>query len=122
MKKIKEFEKLINRLVKSTPNQKHVNLLKSLPIPDSIIALNIYLKRIRSQTEKTTLTIESAIPLAPGEISTLTTALKARHYITRVETKVNPLIYGGLRVKIGDRVYDSSVAERILQITDEIRG
>lgn len=131
MKKIKEYEKLIDKLVRATVKKglvdekkviSHVKSLKTLPRLQGIMALEIYLRKIRLEKQKTTLTIESAIPLSSSEIKNLTVALKSKHLITSVESVINPLIYGGLRIKIGDVIYDNSVAERILQVSEEIKS
>lgn len=100
----------------------HVKSLKKLPVPDSVIALSEYLRRIKFELNKTTLEIETSIPLAGNQIKQITDAVKVDHQISTVKSTINPSLLGGLRVKIGDVVYDDSVARRILQLGEEIRS
>lgn len=130
MKINKHLSKVIDNLIETTFTERqelnqvlieeHIQTLKSLPMPDSIFALGEYLRRIKSELAKTTLEIESSIPLAQNQVRQITEALKADHPITAVKTVINPSILGGLRVRIGDVVYDDSVSRRILQLGEEI--
>lgn len=130
MKINKQLNKMIDNLLKTTfeddgrLNQAlvegHVNTLKSLPIPDSVFALGEYLRRVKYELARTTLEIEAAVPLTPAQVKCITEAIKADHYVSAVKTIINTSILGGLRVKIGDVVYDDSVARRILQLGEDI--
>lgn len=131
MKKNKQLSKIVDTLIKTTFNgegnlnvqvvEKSVKTLKSLPVPDSIISLGEYLRRIKSELEKTTLDIETAIPLSPAQIRQITDAVRVDHQVSTVKSTINTSLLGGLRVKIGDVVYDDSIARRILQLGEEIR-
>lgn len=132
IKKNKQLEKRVDQFMKDTfskngeiDSQKvkvYVKSLKALPIPDSILALALYLRRIKTESEKTTLEIETAIPLSLSQMGQIAQALKAEHEIRSVKSKINPSLLGGLRVKIGDVVYDDSVSRRILQLGESIQG
>lgn len=132
MKSNKQFTKIIDNLMETAFKkdgnldqkqvESHVKALKSLPIPDSIIALSEYLRRIKFELNKTTLEIETSIPLSQSQIKQITDAVKVDHQISAVKSTINPSILGGLRVKIGDVVYDDSIARRILQLGEEIRS
>ena len=100
--------------------ERHVKALKTLPTPQSIVALSEYTRRIRTELQKTTLEIETAIPLSSGQIHQITQVLKAEHKISAVKSIVNPSILGGIKVKIGDVVYDDSVSRKILQLGENI--
>lgn len=102
--------------------RKHVKALKSLPIPHSIIGLGQYLRRLKIELTKTTAEIESAIPLTSTQVSHITKAIRADHHVSNVKTIINPNILGGLKVTIGDMVYDDSVSRRILQLGEEIKS
>ena len=132
MKTNKQLAKTIDDLMKTAFTsdgaldqkqvENHVKALKNLPTPDSIIALSAYLRRIKFELNKTTLEIETSIPLSQSQIKQITDAIKADHQISAVKSTINPSILGGLRVKIGDVVYDDSIARRILQLGEEIRS
>ncbi|MDO8619016.1 MAG: F0F1 ATP synthase subunit delta [Candidatus Daviesbacteria bacterium] len=101
--------------------KKHVKTLKSLPIPQSIMGLSEYMRRLKLELAKTTVEIESATPLSQNQISHITRALKSDHSVSAVRSIVNPDLLGGLKIKIGDSVYDDSVSSRILQLGEAIR-
>ncbi len=102
--------------------RKHIKTLKSLPIPHSILGLSEYLRRLKTELSKTTVEIESAIPLSSSQVNQITKAIRADHFVSHVKTTINPAILGGLKVTIGDSVYDDSVSRRILQLGEEIKS
>ncbi|ASS73853.1 hypothetical protein CIG75_01930 [Tumebacillus algifaecis] len=57
--------------------------------------------------------VESAVPLSESELNTLKTKLGADGQQVEFTTKVNPELIGGLRVRIGDRVFDYSVTSQL---------
>mgnify|MGYP001304150499 CR=1 FL=1 len=61
--------------------------------------------------------IESAFPLADGEVTELLAAL-AKRFGTRLRpnVQVNPALIGGVRIAVGDQVLDSSVRARLNQM------
>lgn len=131
MKTSKQVNKIIDQFMKDsfkddghmeiTSVNKNVATLKSLPIPDSIMALSEYMKRIKSELQRTTLVIESTFQLASNDIRTIITAIKSDHQVNNIRTIINPFLLGGLKVTIGDVVYDDSVSQKILQLGETIR-
>lgn len=132
MKSNKQLSKVIDSLMKTAfksdgnLDQKQVETqvkaLKTLPVPDCIIVLSEYLRRIKFELNKTTLEIETSIPLSQSQTKQITDAVKVDHQISAIKSTINPSLLGGVRVKIGDVVYDDSVARRILQLGEEIRS
>jgi F-type H+-transporting ATPase subunit delta len=61
--------------------------------------------------------IETAFPLADGEVNDLLAAL-AKRFGTRLRAnvQVNPALIGGVRVAVGDQVLDNSVRARLNQM------
>jgi len=61
--------------------------------------------------------IETAFPLADGEVNELLAAL-AKRFGTRLRpnVQVNPELIGGVRIAVGDQVLDSSVRARLNQM------
>jgi F-type H+-transporting ATPase subunit delta len=61
--------------------------------------------------------IETAFPLADGEVDELLAAL-AKRFGTRLRPTVreNPALIGGVRIAVGDQVLDSSVRARLNQM------
>lgn len=58
-------------------------------------------------------TVESATPLSDEEISTLKNTLGANGKQIDVKATVNPALIGGAKVRVGDRVFDYTVAAQL---------
>lgn len=130
MKINKQIQKIVNQLMKTSFKNgdvieskimENVKTLKTLPMPDSVMALSEYLRRVKSEVQRSTLVIESTIPVSSLDLKQITEAMKADYHISHVQAVINPSLIGGLRIKIGDVVFDDSVANKILQLREEIR-
>lgn len=129
--KNKQITKLVDQLMKTSFKEdgevmsdkinEHVKTLKDLPIPQSIMALSEYMRRIKSEVQKSTLTIESVVPLLPVEVKSIVSAIKADHQVNDIQSIINPSLLGGIKVRIGDVIYDDSITNKILQLGEEIR-
>lgn len=116
--------KLINNLFKvsflnNKLNQKkvlaNVKLLKKLPKDKAIFAISQYLKRIKIEIEKHTLVVESSVPLDSQQKKMITSQFKENN-LYAINYTLNPVLLGGLRVRIGDNVFDDSIQSRIEQV------
>ncbi len=126
----KSVTRIVDRLMKTTFKsdgylnltvvEKNTNTLKMLPISVSIYALTEYLSRIKAEQSKTILEIESAVTVPPADLKKIVGALKTDYKISAVKTTLNPILLGGLKIKIGDNVFDDSVGRKILQLGEEI--
>ena len=61
--------------------------------------------------------ITSALPLTPAEQESVRKIVGA----SNVQFKVDPTILGGLIVRVGDRVVDDSVANRMSALQESLR-
>jgi len=61
--------------------------------------------------------VTSALPLTPAEQESVRKIVGA----TNVQFKVDPTILGGLVVRVGDRVVDDSVANRMSALQESLR-
>src|SRR3954469_19359964 len=76
--------------------------------------LKEYQRLIRLEIEKHHAVIESAAKLDDSTKKQLVSNLKAKYgKDTTTEFKISPELLGGVRVKIGSDVFDSSVRERL---------
>ncbi len=126
----KSVIRMIDRLMKTTFKsdgylnslavEKNAKALKILPVSVSIYALTEYLRRIRMEQDKTVLEIESAVTVPPADLKKIVGAFKADYKISAVKTTLNPILLGGLKIKIGDNEFDDSVSRKILQLGEEI--
>jgi F-type H+-transporting ATPase subunit delta len=76
--------------------------------------------RSRGETEAE---ITSARPLADGELADIKAALKARlGREPRLNAKVDPALLGGLIVKVGSRMIDSSIRTKLNGLRAAMKG
>lgn len=99
-----------------------VNLFKSQPKMEAIKFLSEFLKRMRVALNSTSMLVESTIPLSKKQKDIIKRKFSLRFTITNSEFKLNPQLLGGLRVKVGDHIYDDSIRSRIYQIKEAIAG
>jgi F-type H+-transporting ATPase subunit delta len=83
--------------------------------------LDNYKRLLRLEIEKRTATIETASELAPEAGQQIVGNLK-RRYGTDLTTNfvVNPELLGGMRVRVGSDVWDSSVRNRLQRLANEL--
>jgi F-type H+-transporting ATPase subunit delta len=79
------------------------------------------LKVSRGRLDPNTAFIESPVALSDTQTGDLTKALSAKFgRPLTVISKVNPNLIGGLLIKVGDRVIDQSLNEKINQLSQRI--
>ncbi len=107
------LEKKVNEAVKS---------LKDLRCASAIAALSWYLKMLKAQTSKRTLEIKSAAPLSDSQTKEIVKNMKAKYKVTEVKIVSDQSLLGGLRVQIGDLVYDDTLGQKIENLKGVIKG
>jgi len=84
-------------------------------------ALKDYQRLIRLETEKRHAVIESATQLNSALANQIVTNLRRRYGDDlTTEFRTNPDLLGGLRIKIGDDVWDGSVKTRLRKLQDQL--
>lgn len=99
-----------------------VNLFKAQPRMEAIKLLSKFLIRMRVALNSTILIVESTIPLSKKQKDIIKRKLSLRFTITNSEFKLNSQLLGGLRIKVGDYIYDDSIRSRIYQVKEAIAG
>jgi F-type H+-transporting ATPase subunit delta len=99
-------------LVKSLIEKKPRNYIK---------ALDAYKRLLRLEVEKRSATIETATELAPEAGEQIVANLK-RKYGSDLAAKfvVNPELLGGMRIRVGSDVWDSSVRNRLQRLQQQL--
>ena len=102
----------VNSLVRSLIEKKPRNY---------VAVLDHYKRLLRLEVEKRTATIESADELAPEVARGVVDNLK-RRYGTDLTTQfvVNPELLGGMRIRVGSDVWDSSVRNRLQRLEAQL--
>lgn len=132
MKLDKKLKKNIGKLVKLSfddrgqINEKtvkaSVEALKTLSRSKVIPSLTEYLIGLKREIKKTTLEISSTVSLSESHVAHVTKVMKQESPVNQVETNLDSSLLGGLRIKIGDLVYDDSVSQKIKQLKGAING
>lgn len=102
----------IASVIKSLIEKKPRNYIK---------VLEAYQRLVRLEVEKRTATIETATELAPDAGAEIIANLK-RKYGGELEAKfvVNPALLGGMRIRVGSDVWDSSVRNRLHRLQQQL--
>ena len=102
----------ITSLVKSLIEKKPRNYIK---------VLESYKRLLRLEVEKRTATVETATELAPQASADLVANLK-RKYGSDLATRfvVNKELLGGMRIRVGSDVWDSSVRNRLHRLQQQL--
>lgn len=131
MKRDKRLLNLVHKAIEASFEHGRINekkvkeflkTLKLLPRYFAIFALSEYLKGIKRELAKTTLEVEAAIPLTKAQLLKVTQSLSSTYYILQTTYALNLSLLGGVKIKIGDTVYDGSLKERIGEVKEAIRG
>lgn len=132
MKIDKHTRKIVNKLVEEsfTPSgqvlEKKVRLciktLKNLSLPKAIAALTFYKTGLKRNLQKSVLEIETSTLLSKVQINQITKSFKNHHTISSVHTSLNKQLVGGLKVRLGDMVFDDTVDQKIKQLKGVIYG
>lgn len=127
MKKNKRLESIVKKLVKSSfKNEKitessvvrAIKFLKSLPGTESIYALSEFLKGLKREERQHTLVIETSGSLSSAQVKKMTKLVGEK--INKVTIKINPEILGGVRLHLGDNIWDLSVLGYMTEVKEVI--
>lgn len=90
-------------------------------LPGMITAFLAELARRRGET---TATVTSAVPLTPAQLQQLTETLRKMLGDAKVsiDARVEPDILGGLLVKVGSRLFDSSIRSKLQRLQLAMKG
>ena len=84
-------------------------------------ALKDYQRLIRLETEKRHAVIESATQLNSALANQIVTNLRRRYGDDlTAEFRTNPNLLGGLRIKVGDDVWDGSIRHRLNALQEQL--
>ena len=83
-----------------------------------------FLAELASRRGETTATVTSAVPLSPAQLQQLSDALRSVLGSKKVsiDARVEPDILGGLVVKVGSRLFDSSVRSKLQRLQLAMKG
>jgi len=131
MKKNKHLDPIIYQAIKGSFKdgklmveqiERLLATFKKLPRTEAIYLFSGYLKGLKRELAKTTLVIESAIPLSTQELKQIKTQLSTHHTLTTAHSVLNPELLGGIKARVSDTVYDYSLKSKLQQVRETIHG
>lgn len=132
MKKDKQLNKLVNKLVEMSFDvrgqvieenvKRFTKSLRLLPSSQAAQALFDYLEGLKRKIKQTTMEVETALPLSSEQVKKVAGLLQSKHFITTMKNIVDPALLGGMRIRIGDMVYDDSISRKIAQVKEAIES
>jgi hypothetical protein len=99
--------------------KKFIKGFKGLPLNEAVVMLNSYLSAVKREIGKTTLTITSASKLSGAQVKDVEGAFKSYKVLATTE-ELSPSILGGIKVRIGDVIFDNSVRSKINQVKEAL--
>lgn len=83
-----------------------------------------FLAELASRRGESTASVTSAVPLSPQQLEQLSTALRSVLGGNKVsiDARVEPEILGGLVVKVGSRLFDSSIRSKLQRLQLAMKG
>jgi F-type H+-transporting ATPase subunit delta len=103
------------------------NFLKVVARNRRLFATEDMIKNFRQQLAlhrgEMTAEVQSAMPLSNEQLAALTATLKASYgKDVRLATTVDPSLLGGLVVKVGSRMFDSSLRTKLMNLKLVLKG
>jgi F-type H+-transporting ATPase subunit delta len=91
---------------------------------DLIDMASAFLAELASRRGETTASVTSAVPLSPQQLQQLSDALRGVLGGAKVsiDARVEPEILGGLVVKVGSRLFDSSIRSKLQRLQLAMKG
>ncbi len=130
MRASKDSRKLSRQLLKNSFSDGKLNQQKVSQMVNSVLTdrprgyvdvLKAYQRLVRLEVEKRQAVVESASPLNRGLRDQILAKLRQRYgEDVSTEFRINPELLAGLRIKIGDDVWDGSVQTRLNRLKEQI--
>jgi F-type H+-transporting ATPase subunit delta len=130
MKTSKESRKIARQLLRLSFTDGRLDQEKVTQMVQSVLSekprqpldiLKDYQRLLRMEVEKRHAIIESATPLNGSMGDRIVANLRSRYGDDlTAEFRTNPELLGGLRIKIGDDVWDGSVRHRLARLQEQI--
>ncbi|MBA3650245.1 MAG: F0F1 ATP synthase subunit delta [Chthoniobacterales bacterium] len=130
MKISKDIRRLSRNLVRASFVEGALDRERINAVVQSIVAskprhyiqlLENYQRLLRLEVEKRRATIESAAELDPGASREIVSGLERKYGVgLTTEFVINPALLGGVRVRVGSDVWDSSVRNRLERLQQQL--
>ena len=127
MKVNAKVKKAVYKLVESCIEKDSVNekkvlgaveQLQKLPRSMMFVYLTEFYKILKKRINDSTLLVESVVGLSDKTLDEIGDIVKKDFRVVAVTSSINPAILGGLKVTIGDTVFDSSIKRNLMQLKE----
>jgi F-type H+-transporting ATPase subunit delta len=125
MKKSKKLLNLVRKMVADSYKdgrlldskvKSYTAQIKKFNLPQAIFILKEYIKELKRVQSEKTLIIETATPLSSLQVNKIKSEFGKDNQIVETNVIINPTLLGGLRVRLGDIIYDDTITAKITQI------
>lgn len=123
---IKQKQAFLEELFKNKPLPQELKSFLYLVIKNGRLALlegiiKVYQDLLDSHQRRLRVEVNSTFPLAKKEQSLLETKLKALfHKKIELKLKVDKALFGGIRIKVADTIYDASLRRRLTALKEAL--
>lgn len=97
-----------------------IETFKKLSLNESIFCLETYQKLLKQELSKSEAIVYSAIKLSTEEQKKILKKLNSELLILSSDFKIDPSLLGGIKVKIGDIIFDDTVKSKINTVKEVI--
>lgn len=97
-----------------------IETFKKLSLNESIFCLETYQKLLKQELSKSEAIVYSAIKLSTEEQKKILKKLNSELLILNSDFKIDPSLLGGIKVKIGDIIFDDTVKSKINTVKEVI--
>ena len=88
---------------------------------NAVTILTAYQRLIATEIAKGIAIVEHSGPVSPASLASIATALSNRYQRpVTTQTKANPALLAGIRVRIGDDLFESSVAGQLAALSASV--
>lgn len=86
-----------------------------------VLVLKAYRRLIAAELARSEVRVEHAGPLAANVLASITAALSQKYHRPLTSTaQSNPALIAGLRIRVGDDIYESSVAGQLADLAASV--
>lgn len=102
--------------------QGFIETFKKLNLNEAIFCLETYQKLLKQELSKSEAMVYSAIKLSTEEQKKMIKKLYTLYSILYTSFQTDPSLLGGIKVKIGDTIFDDTVKSKIKEVKGVIHG
>lgn len=92
---------------------------RAIVLPQIVHEFDRFVDEYRGEADAEAVT---AVPLSPEQTEQLQAALQRRFGVrVRLQTRVDPSVLGGVRVRVGDKLIDATVQSRLDRLNEQLK-